>query len=127
MFWIPIKTTLADWKFLPQPQKLTELYFTNPNSLPTGYSIGQPQIISFMVHNLEYKTKDYRFNIIESDQGGNTIKTLASGSFILRQNDFKNETINVTPVDLGPRVKIEVSLENINESIDYWVMKKTNV
>ncbi len=115
---------MRSWKLLPEPEKLTELYFTNPNSLPTKYTPGQPQTVGFTVHNLEYATTDYKYKIIETSQDGSQSQTLASGSFGLLQNGYKKEAVNISTVDLGSHVKLEVDLENVNESIDYLLQRE---
>ena len=111
------------WKLLPEPEKLTELYFTHPNNLPTMYTPGQSQTVSFTTHNLEYQTVDYHYVINEQSQTTNQSHTLASGSFVLPQNIYHNTSVNIPTVDLGPHVKLEVVLTNINESIDYLLVR----
>lgn len=118
-----VKTQLNAWKLLPQPERLTELYFTKPNALPTKYISGQPQTVSFTVHNLEYSTMTYHYQIIEKNQNGSQYKTLYGGAFTLRPNIYQSETLKITPVDFGNRVKVAVKLLNINESIDYWAYR----
>jgi uncharacterized membrane protein len=119
-----IDRQLRSWKLLPEPEKLTELYFTHPNSLPTKYVPGQPQTVSFTVHNLEYQTTDYTYKIIETNQNGNQSQTLATSSFVLPQNGYKKAAVNISTIDLGSRVKVEVDLENVHESVDYWLEKE---
>lgn len=114
-----IDRQMRSWKLLPEPEKLTELYFTHPNSLPTKYLPGQPQTVSFTVHNLEYQTTDYTYKIVEASMNSNQSQTLASGSFTLPQNIYKQETVNITTADLGQHVKVEVELVKQNESVDY--------
>ena len=114
-----IHKQLNNWKLLPQPEKLTELYFTNPNSLPTKYSPEQTQTVSFTAHNLEYQTVDYNYKIVESSQTNNQSQTLVSGNFTLSQNGYEKKSVNITTADLGSNVKVEVDLINVNESIDY--------
>ena len=104
---------------MPEPEKLTELYFVNPNHLPSKYKPGQTQTVSFTTHNLEYQTTDYQYQIIEASQTTNQTATLATGSFTLPQNLYHTISVNISTPDFGPRVKVEVVLSNVNESIDY--------
>jgi uncharacterized membrane protein len=115
----PVDHQMRSWKLLPEPEKLTELYFTHPNNLPTKYMPGQQQAVSFTVHNLEYQTTGYQYKIIETSQAGDQAVTLASGSFSLQQNQYKSPTVSITTADLGQNVKVEVELVNQHESIDY--------
>lgn len=112
---------LNDWKLLPEPQHLTELYFTKPNNLPTTYTVNSPQVVSFTVHNLEYKTTDYHYKIVEYSNDGSESKELENGSFVLRQNATTQPNVSVLPANFGTRVEITVELANVNESVDYWV------
>jgi len=111
------------WKLLPEPEKLTELYFTRPNNLPTKYTPGQTQTVSFTTHNLEYQTVDYHYQITEQSQTTNQSQTLASGSFTLPQDIYHTTSVSIPTADLGPRVKVEVDLTNVNESIDYLLQR----
>jgi hypothetical protein len=78
------------------------------------------QTVSFTVHNLEYRTTDYHYQIVEYSNDGSQSKQLASGSYVLRQNATEQPNVPVLPVNLGSRVQIVVELTNVNESVDYW-------
>jgi hypothetical protein len=116
-----IKNQLNAWKLLPQPEPLTELYFTHPNNLPSTFTSGQSQTVSFTVHNIEYKTEVYPYSIVETSNNGAQSVTLANGSFTLQQNQYEKINRPATISDLGSRVKVEVNLPSVNESIDYWL------
>jgi uncharacterized membrane protein len=115
----PIDRQMHAWKLLPEPERLTELYFTHPNSLASSYTPGQAQTVNFTVHNLEYRTTTYQYQIVELQQGGTQATTLATGSFTLSQNAYKHQSEIVHSTDLGQNVKVEVRLVNVHESIDY--------
>ena len=115
-----IKNQLNDWKLLPQPERLTELYFTNPNNLPSTYNLSLTQQFGFTVHNLEYRNTDYSYQVLEQNSDDSQTITLQQGSFWLKQNQFKTVNENINLNNLGSRVKVIVNLSNINESIDYW-------
>jgi len=115
-----IKDQLNNWKLLPQPEHLTELYFTKPNNLPTTYNTTTDQSFGFTVHNLEYRATDYTYQVIEQSSDGSQTATLTQGSFWLKQNQYKTESENINLSNMGTRVKVVVDLTNVNESIDYW-------
>jgi len=119
-----IKTQLNAWKLLPQPERLTELYFTAPNNLPTTYVPGQSQTVSFTVHNLEYRTATYNYVITEASLDNTTSQILAHGTFTLAQDQFKKEQLNITLTDIGHRIKVKVDLQGRNESIGYLLLKE---
>ena len=117
-----IKKQLNDWKLLPEPERLTELYFNNSSNLPTTYTPNQSQSFSFSVHNLEYRNMSYYYTIsVGSGQSSST--PLQRGSFYLAQNHYKKIPVSLAMPDLGSRTKVIVSLTNPNESIDYWVTR----
>jgi uncharacterized membrane protein len=120
IFHSQIKNQLNDWKLLPQPESLTELYFTKPNNLPSSYIAGQSQTVRFTVHNQEYKTMTYHYLVVEQSQDGSQSQTLSSGDFTIGQNVYQGENVTVVPANLGSRVKIVIELPTVNESIDYW-------
>lgn len=119
-----IHRQLNDWKLLPRQERLTELYFTHPNNLPATYTPGQPQTVSFTVHNLEYRTVVYHYEIIERGQTSDKSQTLATGSFTLGQNQYKRPAVTIDTVNLGTKAKISVDLKTVNESIDYHFTKE---
>lgn len=116
-----IKNQLNAWKLLPQPERLTELYFTSPNNLPSTYTPGQAQNVRFTVHNIEYQTETYQYKILEQSQDGSKTQQLAAGKFTLQQDQYQGQNVGVTPADMGQRVKIIVDLPTVNETISYWV------
>lgn len=110
------------WKVLPEPEKLTELYFTDHLSLPTTYMPTETQTVTFTVHNLEYSSIRYAYTITQSSEDGQTAIDLKSGEFSLDHDHFQNESVAVTLGDTGPRSKISITLES-GEAIHYWVNK----
>ena len=114
-----IKNQLNDWKLLPQPERLTELYFTNPNNLPSTYNLSLNQQFGFTVHNLEYRNTDYTYQVLEQSSDGSQTIILRQGTFWLKQNQYKTTSENLSLSNLSPRVKVIVNLSNVNESIDY--------
>jgi uncharacterized membrane protein len=124
LFHTPVDHQMRRWKLLPEPERLTELYFTHPNNLPTNYTPGQPLPVAFTVHNLEYRTTTYHYQITEQAQDGSTSQTLTTGTFTLPQNQYKPTALNISLIDLGQHVKVLVMLEGQNESIDYLLSKE---
>ena len=113
------------WKLLPEPERLTELYFTDPNHLPATYTPDQSQTVAFTVHNLEYATTTYHYQVTEQALTGGTPATLATGSFTLAQNEFARPLVNISLSDVGDRAKVTVKLTNQQESIDYLLSKSS--
>jgi len=120
-----IKNQLNAWKLLPQPERLTELYFTAPNNLPSAYTPGQKQNVRFTVHNIEYQTETYQYKIVETNQDGSQSQQLSSGQFTLQQDQYEGLNVGVTPVDMGKRAKIIIELPTISETIGYWAEQQS--
>jgi hypothetical protein len=119
----PIKNQLNAWKLLPQPERLTELYFADSAQLPSAYTPATPQHVSFTVHNLEYQTMTYHYSVTAQADGSSTTTPITSSNLQLAQNQSATTPLTVTLPNLGSRVKVSVSLTNVNESIDYWVTR----
>ena len=120
-----ITDQLNAWKLLPQPERLTELYFTQQNNLPSTYVPGQQQDVSFTVHDLEYAAIPYSYTIVEQDAAGDKSQMLSSGQFVLHQDQYEQLHINVTLQDVGANAKVVVRLTNVPESIDYLVSRQS--
>lgn len=118
-----ISRQLHSWKLLPSPEKLTELYFTRPNNLPTTYFPGKNQNVQFTIHNLEYQKENYHYVISVANNQGQQVTTLTQGDVVLMNGQYDKVSVNVILPDLGTREKITTTLTNVNESIDYWVNK----
>ncbi len=119
IFHQPIKNQLNSWKVLPEPERLTELYFNNPNHLPTTYTPAVGQNVSVVIHNLEYETWKYHYTVKTIAAGKTTYTYL--GTTTLTQNQYKTLPLYLDIPDIGPRVQVQVCLVNPSQCIDYWV------
>ena len=118
-----ISHQLHTWKLLPEPEHLTELYFTDHNQVPRKYTPGQPQTVAISIHNVEYRTMNYSYAVTQSSADGSQPLTMASGTVTLPQDRTQNLTLAITPADLGLRSKLTIQLRS-GESISYWVNKE---
>ena len=125
-----VKRQLNEWKLLPQPERLSELYYENHATLPTTYTAGTVQSYSFTVHNLEYRSTTYKYTVTSMSEDGSQSQPLASGQFKLAQNAYKTAAISFAPNDLGNRIQITTALvigqntstdKQTTESIHYWL------
>lgn len=111
------------WKLVPQPDRLTEFYFTSPTKLPSTYLPGVSQDVSFTVHNLEHQPMLYSYEIIQQNDAGAASHVLATGSFRLNHDGYHDETTTVTYLDTGDKACIIVRLINQDQTLHYWVVK----
>lgn len=120
-----IHRQLDRWKLLPQPERLTELYFSDHTKLPTTYTPGNQQTVKFTIHNLEYRPTHYHYHVLQQNIDGSGVpQVLEHGEVTLQQGQYFRPVLVITPLDLGPRVKITVMLEGRSEAIDYLLNKE---
>ncbi len=102
-----------------KPETFTELYFDDHNSLPKTIELKKTQSFKFTIHNLEYRTMTYDYEITATDDKAS--KTLATGSATLFQNQFKTVSESYVLSSASGRMKIQVSLLGRNQTIDFWI------
>ena len=73
-------------------EPLTEVYFENHTKLPANVFLNRSYNYTFTVHNLEYRTMNYQYNITEVF-GGQIIEELTT--------DLENITSNVTGITVS--------------------------
>jgi hypothetical protein len=100
-----------------QPTPYTELYFSNPKSLPASLSLSTPNLFSFTVANHEGHDTVYSYIVtLASSYGGSTI---AQGRIDLRNNTSATRVINVHPTRRATEYVITVSLRGRSETIRF--------
>lgn len=107
------------WKLLPEPETFTELYFNNSANLPSTVKIGTPLKFSFVIHNEEYQTMNYPYQVYIASPSGEQLIDLRS--ITLNQNEYKtiSEAFSIpTPMK---RDEVIVKLTNLNQQIDFWI------
>jgi hypothetical protein len=118
---VPIKNQLTSWNVLPTSEGLTELYFTHSTMLPSTYIAKQKQTVLFTIHNEEYRTETYHYEIMEAASVGTPDSILASGIVTLRQGESRDVAATVAIQPLAARVNVSVVLTNQHESVQYWL------
>jgi len=107
-----------------QPERLTELYFSNPQSLPTQYTQGKSLPVAFTIHNAEYQSMIYSYTITAVSSDGNQSQTLVINKVDMGDNQTMTIANSIVPTLLSPRISINVLLVNKNQSIHFWVERK---
>jgi hypothetical protein len=110
---------------IPQPERFTELYFEDASNLPRKTVAKQGISFSFGIHNVEYATTVYPYEVDFEYPDGSEV-AIAQGTVTLASN--ASTTIPVTYVfqDSNVTGKVVVTLpsEN-NQSIDF-LLPNTN-
>jgi hypothetical protein len=100
-----------------QPDRLTELYFDNPNALPKVTWAGKTEHVSYHVHNLESRTTTYtaRVNLVVNGQ----IQTIQQNQFVLPNDGQLSIPVTYTPSAKNQHLQLSVDLLGQNESITF--------
>jgi hypothetical protein len=101
-----------------QPERLTELYFSDPSQLPSTIKAGKPLPVSFVVHNLEAEDMNYDYDITVAF--GSSIETFEGHKFALANGATQDLTNNIAMPSVTGRVEIGVQLIGQPETIHFW-------
>lgn len=105
-----IAQQMNEWHLLPQPQRLTELYFTNPQQLPESIKAEDTQKVAFTIHNLEHQTTTYRYALIAMSPDNNVQQVLGNGDLTLAHGQSRDIAQAMTIPPLGTQVMVKVDL-----------------
>jgi len=106
-----IARQMDEWRLLPRPELVTQLYFTDYRQLPAAAAAGTEQTVLFTVRNLEYQTTTYRYTIIAVAEDDKTEYLVGDGIFTLAHDSSLATSKPVTLLPLKGRVAIRVNLE----------------
>lgn len=114
-----IQNALVNLDLVPKPEKMTELFFSDPANLPGSATNNQTINFAFVIHNLE--TADYRYVYEVSVNANSTKQIVDSGEVLVKDNQYyvKNEQFNLMNSP-GPQ-EVVVELINLHQSIDFWI------
>jgi hypothetical protein len=120
------------WPLLADPQRLTELYFTDYRTLPHVFMPGRPQTMTFTVHNLEHAVTTYHYKLIARSNETTRERVVGDGAFTLRHDKSQTTRRTIIVPLLGKRMAVRVLLEydgvivgstaprRQQQSIHYW-------
>lgn len=100
-----------------QPERLTELYFDNPNNLPATVTAGKPVTVSYHVHNLEAQQTTYQVRVSLVVNG--KVQTISQRSFVLPDDASVSIPVSFSASAAHQNLELVVDLLNENESIDF--------
>lgn len=105
----PIAKQLSDWRLLPEPERVTELFFTDYSTLPKSFTAGSHHTVAFTVRNLEHQKTVYHYKVIAaSDQGAE--QSLGDGTFMLDHDRVHLGSADIVVPAFEPRLAIKVEL-----------------
>src|ERR1700681_1840649 len=114
-----IYNELVTLNLIPQPEKLTELYFNNNANLPGSATSNQEIHFAFVIHNLE--ATDYQYVYVVSVNTSGTRYIVDRGTALVKNNQYyvKNEKFHL--MQSTGRQNVIVELTNKQQSIDFWI------
>ena len=100
-----------------QPTPYTELYFSDPQSLPASLSLSAPNLFGFTVVNHEGHDTVYSYVVTLASSYGSS--TIAQGRIDLRNNMEATRLVNVRPTRRATEYWITVNLLGRIETIRF--------
>jgi hypothetical protein len=116
-------------KLIPGPERFTELYFTDPASLPTSTTSGETLSFSFTINNLEGATTAYPYVVyFQTPTGGSIV--LRRDTISLADNASTTIPISYTFASLKKEVveqgEVVVNLPTLNDQQIDFLLPDTN-
>src|SRR5690348_14819310 len=81
-----VQNALVSLDLVPKPEKMTELYFSDPANLPGSATSNQVISFAFVIHNLE--TADYRYVYEVSVNVNGATHVVDSGQVFVKDNQY---------------------------------------
>ncbi len=100
-----------------QPTRYTQLGFTHAASLPTTGVRGKGIPVSFLITNDEGRQVSYRY--VVASGSGTKLTALSSGTTVVAPGASWGASIVVVPKCAAAACRVQVSLPEQNESIDF--------
>lgn len=107
-----------------QPERYTELYFSNPTHLPTTATSGQQLSVDFTVRDVEARAMTYPYTIefITPDGG---VLAQKQASFHLPNGATQAIENNITvPAAYQGKAEVQILLTNLNQTIHFWIQTR---
>ena len=99
------------WQIIPNPQRVTELYYTHYQQLPVSLIAGAEQELTFSVHNLEHRTTTYHYKLVAASPNNTSERLLGNGTFTLASAKLLVTSRTIVVPALGSRIALKVDLE----------------
>ncbi|RJQ32847.1 MAG: hypothetical protein C4562_02190 [Actinobacteria bacterium] len=100
-----------------QPERLTELFFTDYALVPKKLKAKRRYKVDFSVTNREYRKQNYTYVAVMIEN--NFERGLVSGSFKLANNESVVKEVRFRPTKPKANIKIIIKLINKNQQISF--------
>jgi hypothetical protein len=105
-----------------KPDRVTELYFNNYETLPKQLAPEQKASFSFRITNHMSESATYHYEVMDVSVG--TPVLVSAGEVTLSDGQGVNETVHFSLAKANQPSKIVVALQNPSEHIDFWTVAK---
>lgn len=103
----PLLESMQLW---PEPEKITELYFTEPTKLPSEFTPGTNLAIGFTLRNLEHHPTTYSYTIEQTSTDNQRVTLVKKASTQLDHSQQARRDLTVIPTDLPGSSQIVVTV-----------------
>jgi hypothetical protein len=114
----PIYQTLYNWDLIPKPERFTELYFNNSETLPSSTTKDDPLSFSFTIHNEEGTSTVYPYTVYFQDPEGDKT-TITKNTVTLPDNASTTIAISHVFKSTDEQGSVVVDLTSLNQQIDF--------
>jgi hypothetical protein len=104
--------------FVRQPTPYTQLYFTNPSTLPVNLLVDQGNAFEFTIENDESRAHSYTYTVTADDSRSHLV--VSTQTVTVGNGDSATRVVTVTPRDSKSRYLISITLEGMNQSIHFY-------
>ena len=102
-----------------QTQNFTELYFTDPETVPVKVLVNQSQQVPFAIVNREATAKTYTYTVAVDDGTGN--KELSTNTITLQPGERSMQQANYTVQTARVTTLVSISLQQEQQIIKFRV------
>lgn len=104
-----IVSQLQQWRLIAEPERLTEVYFTDYATLPKILTAGSQHKVTFTVRNLEHRATTYHYRIIGASEPGADLN-LGGGTFMLQHDRTHQASADIVVPAAESQLAIKVEL-----------------
>ena len=119
-----IITQLDAWSLLPKEQAVTELFFTNSQSLAQHYKPGEKISIDYTIRNTSQQQKTYDVQVLQAGEQQPIATLIAEQQVQLAGGETLAINREVTLKDTGDKTSVSIILKGHPQNINVWLTKK---
>lgn len=103
----------------PQPERFTELYFNQPQQLPSVWP-GKPVAFAFHVHNVEGRGMTYNYQVLEATAADPQL-AVKQGRLALASGGEQDVPVQLVVPEAKVRTEVTVLFPDTQQQIHFWI------